>query len=81
MSELGRREEALAAAREAVMLLAPFFLKLPGRTRGTMSTFLRNYLELSEQAGVEPDAALLTPIFDAFQKLQVPLDAEPSNDV
>ncbi len=41
--------------------------------------FCRQYLELSETLGVEPDAALLAPIVEAFQKLQGPPDAGPSN--
>ncbi len=80
LSELGRREDALAAAEEAVTILAPFFLKLPAAYAQWMRVMCRQYLQLSEKAGVEPDAALLAPIVEAFQKLQGPPEAGPSND-
>ena len=70
MSELGRREDALAAAHEAVEILAPFFLKFPAAYAQWMDVMARRYLELSQSLGVKPDAALLAPIVEAFQKLQ-----------
>jgi tetratricopeptide (TPR) repeat protein len=80
LSNLGRREEALTAVREAVTLLAPFFLRLPMAHIQTMRVIYKQYLELSKKNGIEPDAALLTPIVEAFQKLQGPPDTGPSND-
>jgi len=77
LSELGRREEAFAAAREAVTLLAPFFLRLPAAHAEWMRAMCGEYVDLSERLGVEPDATLLAPIAEAFQKLQAPLDADP----
>ena len=44
-----------------------------------MLVMCRQYLELSQELGVEPDAALLAPIVEAFQKLQGP-PRRPSND-
>ena len=81
LSELGRREDALAAAEEAVTILAPFFLRLPAAHAQRMRVICRQYLELSQKVGVEPDAALLAPIVEAFQKLQGPPDAGLSSSV
>ncbi len=75
LSKLGRREDALAAAHEAVTLLAPFFLRLPTAYRQKMIVSFNQYLELSKKIGVEPDAALLAPIVEAFKKLQDSPDA------
>jgi tetratricopeptide (TPR) repeat protein len=76
LSELGRREDALAAAREAVTLFAPVFLRLPEAHAGWMVIMRRRYIDLSEGAGVEPDAALLAPIAEALQKLESPERSE-----
>ena len=57
----------------------PFFLKLPAAHAQLMLVMCRQYLELSEKLSLEPDAALLGPIAEAFQKLQGPPDAGPSN--
>jgi tetratricopeptide (TPR) repeat protein len=72
LSELGRREEALTAAQEATVTLAPFFLKLPAAYGQWMTVMARQYLKACEDLGVEPDAALLMPIVETFQKLQAP---------
>ena len=79
LSELGRREDALAATHEAVTLLGPFFLRFPAAYAQWMAVSYNQYLELSEKIGVEPDAALLSPIVEAFRKLQGSPDAGPSN--
>ena len=80
MSVLGRREEALEATREAVVLLAPFFLRLPAAHAQRMGLFCDQYLKLSETVGVKPDAALFAPIVEALRKLQGSPDAGASND-
>ena len=77
LSDLGRREDALAAAQEAVMTLSPLFLRLPQAYAQWMSVMARQYLERCESSGVEPDAALLDPIAEAFQKLEAASDARP----
>ena len=61
-------------------ILAPFFLKLPAAHAQRMMVMCRQYLEHSESLGVEPDAALLGPIVEAFQKLQGSPDAGPPNN-
>ena len=80
LSELGRREDALAAAQEAVTLLAPFFLRLPKTHAQWMIAMAQAIPGTLGTPGVEPDAALLAPIVEAFQKLQGPPDAGPAND-
>jgi hypothetical protein len=78
LSALGRREDAHAAAVEAVMTLSPLFLRLPQAYAQRMSVMARGYLERCESNGVEPDAALLDPIAKAFQRLEAASDADPS---
>ena len=80
LSETGRGQEALAEARQAVTLLAPFFLSLPAAHSQRMSAICRQYLELSKQLNVEPDAAMLGPIVEAFRMLQRRPEAGLSND-
>jgi tetratricopeptide (TPR) repeat protein len=80
LSDLGRREDAHAAAQEAVTLLAPFFFRLPAARAQWMLVMCGRYLELSEKAGVEPDAALLNPIAEAFEKLEGSSDSGPLNN-
>jgi tetratricopeptide (TPR) repeat protein len=70
LSNLGRREDALAAAQEAVETLAPLFLNLPAAYGKWMTIMVRQYRESCEALSIEPDAALLTPIFEAFEKLK-----------
>ncbi len=70
LTELGRPNEALSARREVVAALAPFFLRWPARHAQWMMSMTTEYLETCESLGVEPDAALLTPIAEALQKLQ-----------
>ncbi len=68
------------AAHEAVTVLAPFFLKLPTAHARGMTHICNIYRELSGGIGAEPDAALLAPIDEAFEKLQASPDAGLSND-
>jgi hypothetical protein len=44
-----------------------------------MTLMARQYRESCEALSIEPDAALLTPIIEALQKLQSPqIDLEPN---
>ena len=70
LSDLGRREDALAAANEAVRALRPHFLQHPAAFADWMVTMVRNYLQYAEAAGVEPDEALLAPIAEALEGLK-----------
>ncbi len=70
LTAIDRRQEALGASQEAVQSLAPFFLKLPAAYAQQIAIVARRYLQISESLGVEPDAALLTPIEEALEKLQ-----------
>lgn len=70
LSELGQREAALAAAQEAVSLLAPFFLALPQAFADWMVVAARNYREYAEQLNQQPDADLLLPIIEKLNALQ-----------
>lgn len=77
LSELGRREEALTVAQEAVAILAPYFLGRPLAFVQWMATMVKNYLDLIERLDREPDAALLHPIFEAFEALESGARNEP----
>jgi hypothetical protein len=56
--------------KEAVADLAPFFLRWPARHAQWMAGMAQQYLESCVALGVEPDAALLAPIVEAFQRLR-----------
>jgi tetratricopeptide (TPR) repeat protein len=64
---LGRREDALQAVREAVAVLAPFFLHHSAAHSRWMLRICDNYLRLCNVLGVEPDADLLGPIIETFK--------------
>jgi len=66
--ELGRNEEAAAAAYEAVEILAPIFFKRPGTFSQQMTIMTLQYLESCEALGVKPD--LISLIVEAQQKLK-----------
>jgi Tetratricopeptide repeat len=72
LTALDKVEQALATRREAVATLTPFFLRWPARHAHWMGGLTREYLESCEKLGVEPDAALLMPIVEAFKKSQAP---------
>lgn len=67
---MGRREEALERAEEAVETLRPFFLRTPMAFAQWMGVMAQVYLGLCEELETEPDAELLGPIGEAFQRLQ-----------
>jgi Tetratricopeptide repeat len=70
LTDLDRADQALAARQEAVATLAPFFLRWPARHGQWMSRMAQQYVESCEGLGAEPDAALLAPIAEAFEKLE-----------
>ncbi len=76
LSDLGRREEALAAAQEGMRLLRPLFLQHPRAFASRMVMLCRTYLRLCEAAKREPDAALLAPIAEALQRLRKESDSD-----
>jgi hypothetical protein len=78
LSALGRHVEALAAAREALTILSSHFIKLPEAYASWTRVMVRQYNELSEMAGAEPDLALLDPIEKALASLKAGADAEPA---
>jgi len=55
LSDLGRREEAFAAAQEAVQILSPYFLRFPAAFAAWMTIMVRNYLKYSEAVSADPD--------------------------
>lgn len=61
---------ALAAAEEAIRVLAPHFLRNPGWHARWMGLHLQNYAKMCEAEGRAPDRELLAPIEAAFQALQ-----------
>jgi hypothetical protein len=70
LSELGDRQGALAAAREAVEMLAPFFLRYPQAFAPRMVTMVRNHRSRCEEGEEKPDDKLLDPIVAALAALQ-----------
>jgi hypothetical protein len=69
LSDLGRSEEALVAAQEAVTLLRPYFLRQPAAFASWMKMIVEVYLRECEANQMNPDQALLEPIAKAFQGL------------
>ncbi|MBY0277661.1 tetratricopeptide repeat protein, partial [Candidatus Binatia bacterium] len=67
LSELGRREDALDAAREAAEVLWPHTMRLPGGFDAWLKVIAANYVRRCEEAGVDPDEALLTRIGEALR--------------
>ena len=62
LSDLGRREEALAVAEEAVSTLRPLFLSEPFAFERMMRVIRATYLACYSANGRAPDQELLTPI-------------------
>jgi hypothetical protein len=62
LSDLGRREEALAASEEAVRILGPYFLAQPAAFQARMDIMVKEYVRIGHDAGQEPDPDLLRPI-------------------
>ncbi|WP_425438249.1 tetratricopeptide repeat protein [Niveispirillum cyanobacteriorum] len=66
LREVGRFDDALAAAREAASMLFPYFCRLPAAFGDRMLLFIRDYTQSAQEAGQEPDPALLDPIVAAL---------------
>jgi len=66
LREVGRFDDALVAAREAASILLPYFHHLPPAFGNRMLLFIRDYTVSAEEAGQEPDPALLDPIVAAL---------------
>ena len=80
LSDLGRREEALAATQEAVEILKPFFLQQPLAFSSWLAIMLRNYARNAEEAGQEPDSTLVQPILDVFEAMQAQSPSEGTSN-
>ena len=71
LSDLGRREEELAASEEAVELLLPYFERFPAALAQNMGIMANNLLERLLEAGREPgEHALLQRLVVVFERLQ-----------
>jgi hypothetical protein len=73
--ELGRVEEAVDFAREAVQILTPYYLERPAQFRDSLAFALGRYMTASEEAGVQVDMGLL----ETFVAHEV-MDAESSDN-
>jgi len=69
VSALGRPEEALGFAEEAVRTLAPFFLSRPAAFAAPIATMGGVYVRACAAAGREPDAELLVPIAEKLREI------------
>jgi hypothetical protein len=69
LAELERPDEALAAAHEAVVILAPIFLALPSAHARRMSYMFDDYLARAAAVGQDPDSDLVDPIRQALEQL------------
>jgi hypothetical protein len=79
LSALGRREEAMQHAQEAVETLSPYFLARPLAFGQWMVTMAQNYQRFVGELEREPDMSLLQPIIDVFQALQAASEEQPEN--
>ncbi|MFH1487118.1 MAG: hypothetical protein ABIH46_13685, partial [Chloroflexota bacterium] len=70
LSGLGRREEALELTQQAVKMLKPQSLALPGAFAQWMGTMAANYLRRCQDLQRVPDRSLLGPILRALQELE-----------
>ncbi|KPF86055.1 hypothetical protein IP70_06750 [alpha proteobacterium AAP38] len=66
LQEARRFDDALAAAREALTLLFPLFCRLPAAHGRQIALYWSDYIESAEEAGQEPDRALLALIIAAL---------------
>ena len=64
MDEAGTSDEAISAFEQAICQLAPHFQADPITHRAAMSAMLKNYMERTEELGLEPDGGLVQPILD-----------------
>ena len=59
----------MASFEEAIRLLAPLMSELPNATVPVILPILRMYLQAAQAASVEPDMALLGPVYATLEKL------------
>ena len=67
---LERQGDAASRSGEAIRILNPYFAAIPQAHAGLMGFLVKEYLEASEAAGIEPDMELLAPVIQVFQRLQ-----------
>ena len=71
-----RHHEAVEAFAEGIQLLTPLFLHVPQAFAQLILNLSRDYLQVCQTAGIEPDKALLAPVVEALlQRLQAGEDA------
>jgi hypothetical protein len=70
LAEVGRLDDAVAAKREAVATIAPFFLRSPASHLQRMVPIAMEYMKSCEAIGVESDVGLLLPIVKALMILR-----------
>jgi len=70
LSAIGRHEEALAAFREAVQSLAPYFLRYPQAYGEWMYEMLKGYLEEASKFAREPERELVCPLLAGAEALR-----------
>jgi len=61
--------DAAACFAEGIERLTPLFLRLPMAYAQLIGALARDYLTTCQQAGIEPDADLLGPVAEVFQRL------------
>ncbi len=61
--------DAMASFGEALALMTRYFLALPAAHAPLIVNLTRGYLSCAEAAGLDPDEALLDPIFETFKSL------------
>ena len=62
---------ALECFAEGVRVLTPQFMALPGAYAHLMRRLGQDYLRVAEALGREPDPALLGPVAEVLQRLQL----------
>ena len=72
---LGRHEEALASAGEAISTLAPMFLADYDTFEEWMLGLVRTYVTRCTEQQREPDPAVLDPVVEEFKKRNTPVDS------
>jgi tetratricopeptide (TPR) repeat protein len=66
----GRAEEALEAIVEAAGTLSGFFLAQPRAFAPSMELMVKDYLELAEELGREPDEGLIGPLVAKLEEMK-----------
>jgi tetratricopeptide (TPR) repeat protein len=71
-SETGDPDGGIDALTEGVRRLAPVFAAYAEALAGMMAGLVQSYLKRCEEAGRNPDGAMLAPIFENFEHLERP---------